>query len=93
MRLDGGAPAPRLVTAYILRDLGRDTEADASFAAALQRSPRDWEISADWAEALLARGDIDAAAVLVKRAQQLDPLEPRVQILANIVRADLRRGG
>ena len=91
-RLDPASSAPRLLLAYVLRDLGRPTQAESAFAEALARSPNDWTIAAGWAEALLARGDIDAAAILVRRAQRLNPLEPRVQILANVIRADQKVG-
>lgn len=82
---DPSAPAPRLVQAYVLTDLGRGPQADAAFAAALARSPRDWSVMADWAGSLIARGELDAAAPLVGRAAALNPREPRVASLRRVL--------
>jgi Flp pilus assembly protein TadD len=70
-------PAPRLLEANILSDLGRAEAADAAFAAAAARSPRDWEVFADWAAALAGRGDDRGARVAAMRAHRLNPREPR----------------
>jgi len=83
--LQGNAPAPRLLEAYVLTDLGRHAEADAAFAAALARSPRDWSVMADWAAALINRGDRAAAALLLRRAERLNPREQRVAILKGLL--------
>ena len=63
--LDPQSPAPRLLQANVLDDLGRPAQADRAFAAAVQRSPRDWNVRADWAAALIRRGDRASAAPLV----------------------------
>lgn len=80
-RLDPSAAQPRLLEAYVLSDLGRGKAADEAFAAALERAPRDWSIAADWAAALLRRGDTAAARPLIARARLLNPREPRVALL------------
>ena len=71
-------PRHRDLRANILDDLGRDREADAAFADAVARSPRDWTIRADWASALLRRGDRRAARLLVVSAEPLNPLDERI---------------
>jgi len=83
--LQGNAPAPRLLEAYILTDLGRHREADAAFAAALARSPRDWSVMSDWAAALINRGDRAAAVPLLRRAERLNPKETRVDVLRGLL--------
>ncbi|MFN8124788.1 MAG: O-antigen ligase family protein [Thermoleophilia bacterium] len=83
--LQGNAPAPRLLEAYVLTDLGRPAQADAAFAAALARSPRDWSIMADWAAALIQRGDRAAAVPLLRRAERLNPRERRVDLLRGLL--------
>lgn len=82
---DPAAPSPHLVQAYVLTDLGRGPQADAQFAAALARSPRDWSVMADWAGSLIARGELDAASPLVTRAAALNPREPRVASLKRVL--------
>ncbi len=74
-------PEPRLLEANLLSDLGRPAEADAAFAAAVARSPHDWETFADWAYALARRGDDRAARVAALRAAALNPLEPRPHLI------------
>jgi hypothetical protein len=74
-------PSPRLVRANVLSDLGRDRAADAAFAAAAARSPRDWSVFADWANALARRGDEREAVVAAERAHALNPRESRVRYL------------
>ena len=81
-------PAPRLLAANVLADLRRYRESDASFAAAVLRSPHDAAIFADWAVALQARGDADAARSAAERARRLNPLDPRSGYLLE----GLRRG-
>jgi len=83
--LQGNAPAPHLVEAYILTDLNRPARADAAFAAALARSPRDWSVMADWAAALIRRGDRAAAVPLLRRAKRLNPREPRIAVLEGLL--------
>jgi Flp pilus assembly protein TadD len=74
-------PDPRHVRANILSDLGRNGAADSAFAAAAARSPRDWSIFADWADALARRGERRGALQAAARARELNPLEPRVRYL------------
>jgi O-antigen ligase len=81
-RLAPQDPAPRLLEANILTDLGRPIDADVAFAAAAERSPSNWEIFADWASALAARGDVEAARAAVARARRLNPLEERTRLMA-----------
>lgn len=83
--VQGNAPAPRLLEAYVLTDLDRPAQADAAFAAALARSPRDWSIMADWAAALIRRGDTAAAVPLLRRAEALNPKERRIDILQGLL--------
>ncbi len=67
--------------ANILADLGRPADADRAFASAIARSPRDWTIPADWAAALIARGEGAAARPAARRAKALNPLAPRTDYL------------
>lgn len=82
---DPASASARLLEANILSDLGRPVQADAAYRAALDRSPRNWVILADWGASLAARGHTDEAAVLIARALVLNPLEPRVEVLAELV--------
>ncbi len=84
--LDPQSPAPRLLQANLLADLGRPAQADRAFAAAVRRSPRDWTARADWAAALIRRGDRASAAPLVAVAAALNPREQRVALLREAVR-------
>jgi O-antigen ligase len=82
---DPAATGPRRLQGFILNDLGRPGRSDAAFAAALRRSPGDWEVMADWAAALIARGDRAAARPLVRRASALNPLEGRLAVMRSAV--------
>jgi hypothetical protein len=81
-RLAPDDPTPWRLQGDVLADLGRPVASDRAFAEALVRSPRDWEIMADWATALGARGELTAAGGLVRRAGALNPREPRIHLLA-----------
>ncbi len=83
--LDPQGPQPRLLQANLLADLGRPGQADRAFAAAVRRSPRDWTARADWAAALIRRGDRASAAPLVAVAVRLNPREPRLALLGDAV--------
>ncbi len=85
--LDPQSPAPRLLQANLLADLRRPAQADRAFAAAVRRSPRDWTARADWAAALIRRGDRASAAPLVAVAARLNPREPRITLLRKSLRA------
>ena len=74
-------PAPRLLEANLLNDLGRFPQADVAFAAAVARSPADWEIFADWAAALDRRGDDAGARATAERAHALNPMEQRPSLI------------
>lgn len=76
----------RLLRANLLADLGRPAQSDAAFAAAVARSPRDWQVYADWASALARRGDVRGARVAVRRAIALNPLEQRPRIIEEALR-------
>ena len=80
-RLSPQDPAPRLLQANLLSDLGRPAQADAAFAAAVARSPRDWEIFADWSAALSRRRDARAALLAATHALTLNPREKRTRYL------------
>jgi Flp pilus assembly protein TadD len=80
-------PGARLLQADLLTDLGRPAEADAAFAAAAERSPHDWQVFADWASALMRRGDDAAALVAARRAHALDPREERTRLLLESLRS------
>ena len=82
---DPQSPDPFALEGNLFADLGRPAAASAAFAAALERSPRDWTILADWAAARLRAGDADSAKLLVRRALPLDPREPRLLQLAQTV--------
>jgi Flp pilus assembly protein TadD len=84
--LDPQAPEPLRLEANVLTDLGRPRQADAAFAAAYARSTHDWSILADWAAALLRRGDRPAARVAIDRARRLNPREQRIAFLAEAAR-------
>ncbi|WP_217921314.1 tetratricopeptide repeat protein [Miltoncostaea oceani] len=79
--LDPQGPAAIQLEANIRADLGQADESDAAFARAVGASPHDWTILADWASALLRRGDVIAARPLVRRAIRLNPREPRLTLL------------
>ncbi|MGD9570403.1 MAG: O-antigen ligase family protein [Thermoleophilia bacterium] len=81
-RQDPQSPAPRLLEANVLADLGRPVASDRAFAAARARSPRDWVILADWATALALRGDRAEALRALRAARALNPREPRLRVLA-----------
>jgi hypothetical protein len=68
-------PAPRLLRAHLLSDLGRGGQANAAFAAAVARSPNDWRVFADWALSLRDRGDREGALAAAERAVSLNPRE------------------
>jgi len=80
-RLSPQDASARLLEANILSDLNRPSEADAAFAAAVARSPRDWRTFADWAAALADRGDAAAARLAARRAIALNPLELRPRLI------------
>lgn len=75
-----------LLEANLLADLGRSARADDAFAAAVGRSPRDWAVRADWAAALIRRGDLRAARPLISSALALNPREPRLALMQQAVR-------
>ncbi len=83
--LDPQSPQARLLQANLLADLGRPAQADRAFAAAVARSPHDWTVRADWAAALIRRGDAASAAPLVAVAARLNPREPRVALLRGAI--------
>lgn len=83
--LDPQSAQARLLQANVLADLGRPAQADRAFAAAVRRSPRDWTARADWAAALIRRGDRASAAPLVVVAARLNPREPRIALLKKAV--------
>lgn len=84
--LDPQSPDAAALEANLLADLGHPAESDRAFATAIARSPRDWSIRADWAAALLRRGDVRAARPLIRSARALDPREPRVRLLEQAAR-------
>lgn len=86
-RLSPADPAPVRLQANLLTDLGRPAAADAAFARAAARSPRDWVTFADWASALLQRGDVAAARIAAARAHQLNPRELRPRYLLETLRS------
>ncbi len=67
--------------ANLLADLGEASDADVAFVEAMRRAPREWSIPADWAAVLIRRGDRRSARVLIARASELNPLEPRIAAL------------
>ena len=71
----------RLLEAQVLTDLGRPAEADGAYADAIRRAPRRWDVPADWAAALIRRGDDVSARALLRRAAALNPREPRIALL------------
>jgi hypothetical protein len=81
---DSGASEPRRLEANVLADLGRETASNRAFAAAVARSPSNFVIYDDWASVLLARGDDRAARPLLRRARQLNPMDRRTRLLAQI---------
>ncbi len=85
---DPQSPAPRLLEANILADLGRPVLSDRAFAAARARSPRDWAILADWASALAARGDLRGARTALRAADRFNPMEPRLATLREVITGD-----
>jgi hypothetical protein len=80
-RLDPQSFEPVLLEADILADLGRDRDADRAFADAIARSPHEWTTRADWASALIRRGDLPAVRALVRSAVPLNPRDPRLRLL------------
>jgi len=86
-RLDGRNPQAFLLEAYVLTDLGRTAAANRAYATALARSPSDWSIMADWSAALVRTGNRRAARLLVERALELNPKEPRLAFLRESVRS------
>ena len=74
-------PAPRLLQANLLTDLGRPAEADAAFAAAVARSPHDWQALAGLGLVCARRNDDRAARIAARRAAELNPLEPRPRLI------------
>jgi hypothetical protein len=74
-------PAPRLLQANLLADLGRPARSDAAFAAAIARSPHDYAAFADWALALQRRGALAGARAAADRAAELNPRDSRVRFL------------
>ena len=88
---DAAAANPRSASARLLRanlldDLGRQTEADAAYREALERSPWSWLVLSDWAASLQSRGERRAARILVERAESTNPLERRVILLSEATR-------
>lgn len=84
--LDPQSAEARALEANVLSDLGRPAQADAAFGQAVARSPRDWSIYADWATALIGRGNVAAARVLITRAVELNPRDGRLAVLRQQVR-------
>ena len=79
--VDPQSPGPYQLEANLLADLDKPRMSDAAFARAMSASPREWSIPADWASALLRRGDARAARPLIRRALALNPREPRLALL------------
>lgn len=76
-------PAPWLLLANVEDDQRQFTAANASYAAALVRSPRSNIILADWTYSLLRQGDTAGARQTLEAARIRNPLDPRIAVLAS----------